>query len=59
MFNGLNNHHHIMETYALANCFILFSIAALQERRVHQQLFKVSDMFCDFFKHSSEPSLTE
>lgn len=37
-----------METYALANCFILFSIASLQERRVHQQLFKVSDMFCDF-----------
>lgn len=33
-----------METYALANCFILFSIASLQERRVHQQLFKVSDM---------------
>lgn len=32
---------------------------SLQERRVHQQLFKVSDMFCDFFKHSSEPSLTE
>lgn len=48
-----------METYALANCFILFSIAALQETRVHQQLFKVSDMLCDFFKHSSEPSLTE
>lgn len=48
-----------METYALANCFILLSIASLQERRVHHQLFEVSDMFCDFFKHSSEPSLTE